>query len=121
MPASESALTKSMIRRIKTRGGMARKTHGGRFSSGLPDIIACYRGYFLGIEVKMPGKESSLTTIQKATLLGIKRAGGIARMYVSVVQVDRLLNAIDRREERRQRDPKQPSSAGRRSKARARA
>lgn len=101
MAASESAITKAMIRRIKHRGGWARKMHGGKFASGLTDIAACYRGHFIGIEVKMPGKERNLTTIQKATLQSITDAGGIARMYVSVVQVDRLLDAIDKLYERR--------------------
>lgn len=103
MPARESTLAKSMARRIRDRGGWARKTHGGQFSSGLPDIIASYRGHFIGIEVKMPGRENTLTLNQKGVLDGIRATGGIARMYVSVTQVDRLLDAIDKAYENRAR------------------
>lgn len=107
MPSSETSLTTSMIARIRKRGGYARKLHGGKFQSGLPDIICCYRGHYISIEVKLPGKERNLTTLQAATLTQVAAAGGISRMYVSVVQVDRLLDAIDQLYERRERRGKQ--------------
>lgn len=103
MPASEAALTKSMMKRIKKRGGYARKTTGSRFSSGMLDITAVYRGHAVHIEVKLPGRENTLSTLQRATMQQIAAAGGVARMYVSTVQVDRLLDAIDRLYERRSR------------------
>ena len=32
------------------------KEHGGPYGvSGVPDIICCYRGRFLGLEAKLPG------------------------------------------------------------------
>ena len=54
------------------------KEHGGPYGvSGVPDIICCYRGRFLGLEAKLPG--GRLTALQKRALERINRAGGIAR------------------------------------------
>lgn len=44
--------------------------------SGVPDIIACYRTMFIGIEVKRPGKKP--TPIQERRMAEIKVRGGIA-------------------------------------------
>jgi len=43
---------------------------------GIPDIIACYRGWFIGIEVKAPGKEKTVTANQARELENIGAAGG---------------------------------------------
>lgn len=93
---NESDLTKKMAVRIRTRGGWARKIAGGPGQSGLPDLLAAYRGHFIGLEVKMPGRERTLTDLQAATLKAMKRGGAIALMVTTVQQVDRIMDAIDR-------------------------
>nr|DAH10859.1 MAG TPA: Nuclease [Caudoviricetes sp.] len=45
---------------------------------GIPDILACYRGHFIGIEVKRPGRKNGLSEHQKIQLANITKAGGIA-------------------------------------------
>jgi len=61
------------------------KTYGSPFQrKGLPDIIGCVNGIFIGIEVKVPRKENTLTELQKDTLDEIRKAGGIAFMTTSV-------------------------------------
>lgn len=44
--------------------------------SGIPDVLACYNGRFLGIEVK-GGSSYGLTELQKFNLKKIREAGGI--------------------------------------------
>ena len=44
--------------------------------SGIPDVLACYNGRFLGIEVK-GGSSYGLTDLQKYNLKHIREAGGI--------------------------------------------
>lgn len=44
--------------------------------AGIPDILACYNGRFLGIEVK-GGSSYGLTDLQKYNLKHIREAGGI--------------------------------------------
>lgn len=49
---------------------------GGYGSSGVPDIIGCYRGYFFGIECKA-GKGTT-TALQDMNLQAIRDTGGFA-------------------------------------------
>ena len=71
------------------------KEHGGALgTSGIPDIICCYRGRFLGLEAKLPG--GRLTALQKRALEKINRAGGIARRVESVDDVRDVIAQADR-------------------------
>lgn len=71
------------------------KEHGGPYgASGVPDIICCYRGRFLGLEAKLPG--GRLTALQKQVLEKINRAGGIARRVESVDDVKAVIAQADR-------------------------
>jgi Holliday junction resolvase len=45
-------------------------------NAGVPDILACYRGTFFGIECKANGGRP--TKLQLSNLAQIKRAGGVA-------------------------------------------
>ena len=61
------------------------KEHGGPYgSSGVPDIICCYKGRFLG------------TALQTRALEKINRAGGIARRVESVEDVKAVIAQADR-------------------------
>lgn len=44
--------------------------------AGVPDIIACWRGYFFGIEVKREGKKP--TALQERRMAEINEANGVA-------------------------------------------
>lgn len=68
------------------------KTHGGPFQqAGLPDIIGLHRGRFVGIEVKLPGREDTLTKLQSKTLKLISTFGGVAFMTTSVLDTKKQL------------------------------
>ena len=62
---------------LKQKGAYFIKTHGDRFSKvGVPDLIVCYKGLFIGIELKAPnGKPSEL---QLYNLREIEKSGGIS-------------------------------------------
>ena len=61
--------------------------HGGPYQAkGIPDIIGCINGKFIGIEVKIPGREKKLTVIQARIIKLINQAGGLAFMTTSVEQ-----------------------------------
>lgn len=49
---------------------------GGFGSSGVPDIVGCYKGRFFGIECKAKGNKP--TELQKMNLARIELNGGIA-------------------------------------------
>lgn len=64
---------------------------GGFGSSGVPDIVGCYRGRFFGIECKAKGNKP--TELQKLNLNKIEGAGGIALVIdeTNAAQVGRYL------------------------------
>ena len=51
---------------------------GGYGRSGVPDIIACYMGVFMGIECKAGNNKP--TPLQQVNLDQIARAGGMSRV-----------------------------------------
>jgi len=92
----EGELTRRIVKAMRDRGAWAVKLHGGPHQArGLPDVIAVYRGHGIGLEVKRPGRESTLTAIQAATLKDIRKAGGAAIMVTSEDDADHVLDRID--------------------------
>ena len=70
------------------------KEHGSVYgTNGVPDIICCYKGRFLGLECKLPG--GRLTELQKRTIEKINRAGGVACRVESVEDVKRVIERVD--------------------------
>lgn len=70
------------------------KVHGGKYQDvGQPDIIACIRGRFVGIEVKLPGGEP--TGVQMGTLRRWEAAGALAGWVDSLGGVTELLSHLD--------------------------
>lgn len=62
---------------IKKKGGWCVKYHGDAFSTaGIPDLLACLDGRFVGIEVKAEDGEPS--QLQIWTVKQIRKAGGAA-------------------------------------------
>ena len=59
----------------------------------MPDIICCYKGRFLGLEVKLPS--GKLTELQKRAIEKINRAGGIACRVESVDDVKAVIARVD--------------------------
>lgn len=51
---------------------------GGYGASGVPDIIVCYRGLFIGIECKADATKKGPTALQKRNLLSIEENGGVS-------------------------------------------
>ena len=73
------------------------KEHGGPYgTSGVPDIICCYKGRFLGLEVKLP--TGALTELQKRAIEKFNRAGGIASRVESVADVQKIIAKVDEEE-----------------------
>ena len=54
---------------------------------GIPDILCCWRGRFIGIEVKAPGKLRNVSELQKQQIASIQAAGGIAMAADDVEQI----------------------------------
>lgn len=64
---------------------------GGFGSSGVPDIVGCYRGRFFGIECKAKGNKP--TELQKLNLNKIENTGGVA-LVIDERNVDTLATIL---------------------------
>lgn len=54
------------------------KVHGSSFMlPGIPDIVVCYKGFFIGIEVKNKNKLKNQSEAQQIHQKLIEKAGGI--------------------------------------------
>lgn len=73
------------MKNLRANGIFCFKVHGGpHMMAGLPDIIACVEGRFVGMETKVPENANGATEIQKYRHAEIERSGGKARVVLSV-------------------------------------
>lgn len=100
---SEKDLQRSILDYINALGGVAvkfnnfgfRKLDGGWIPPrelGISDILACYKGRFIAIEVKSTGKKASNT--QMEFLIRVDRAGGIGLCTDNIDEVISLLDKL---------------------------
>ena len=79
-----------------SKGAYFFKVHGSKFMPvGLPDIVCCYKGKFIGIEVKAPGKLYNQSDYQVIHMNNIRKAGGIYLLTDNFQQVINLVEDID--------------------------
>lgn len=81
---------------IIEKGGYVENIHGGSIyqASGIPDLLVCYKGWFIGIEVKVGNNKPS--PIQEVKLAQIKRAGGYAIVPYDLEAVKEVFEEIDK-------------------------
>jgi hypothetical protein len=98
-----TAIWKAVRRRYP--GTWLMKVHGGPYQqAGVPDLLLCVEGLFIGLEVKhqKPGESETAarlrtTPLQRARIREINAAGGWA---CTVLGPDEALRAIERARER---------------------
>jgi hypothetical protein len=93
----EARLVKKVQDYIGGVGGRSFKIHGeDTFQEvGIPDLLVCYKGYFVGLEVKQPG--GRVSPRQHKVLQEIDTAGGISAVVSTLEQVVDLLAKLDRK------------------------
>ena len=80
----ETRLMTKILKRLRAEGGWWFKTHGSVYQmAGLPDLVGCHLGHFIGLEIKTPGKEHETSPRQEHTMNRIRKAGGIAAVVSS--------------------------------------
>lgn len=80
----ESKLQRKIQDAIKLKGYFVFKVHGSEFMmAGLPDLIVCADGYFIGLEVKLPSTRSNTSARQDYVHGLITQAGGKAAVVCS--------------------------------------
>ena len=58
-------------------------------TAGIPDIVICYKGQFIALEVKAP--DGKPTALQIETIKKIREAGGVAEVVRSVEEVREII------------------------------
>lgn len=88
----EVKVKKKVIATLKSIGAYhAMPVASGFGNAGQPDIFACYKGRFLGIECKAGGRKP--TALQLYNLEKIKASGGCA-LVIDESNVDSLIQLI---------------------------
>lgn len=54
---------------------------------GIPDIIVCWQGRFVGIETKAPGRRDNTSPLQDREIAAIRKANGVALVVDDVEQL----------------------------------
>jgi len=81
---TETDLVKDIVEALEVRftPSVWIKIHGHQFqAAGIPDLVGCCIGRFIGIEVKLPG-----TKLQQYWVKLINKCGGHATMVTTVDQ-----------------------------------
>lgn len=91
----EKQIVNAIKKALTERGAWVVKTHGSPHLAGLPDILCCYRGRFVAIEVKRPTTRHTVTARQQAFLDAIADAGGVVGVAVSVDEALAILPPED--------------------------
>lgn len=87
----EKTIVAGILRTLNSIDGVyARKTHGGAYSTGWPDIVASVRGRCFMLEVKRPGGRA--TPLQRRELDRWSAAGAVALVVTSVDEVRAALD-----------------------------
>lgn len=91
---AEDAVVQGCQRELTKRLAWWANWHGTEHGrTGIPDILACYRGLFLGIECKAP--DGRLRPRQRLELDLIRQAGGIALVVRSRADLATSLDELD--------------------------
>lgn len=101
MAQAESRLSKTITAALRENGWFCFKIHGSEYMmSGLPDIIVCAEGLFIGLETKMPAKRSNTSRRQELVHGWIIKAGGVAEVVCSPAEA---ISVVERTIELRNR------------------
>src|SRR3954465_1350857 len=96
MSPLEASIVNAGITEIRERGGYHVATRkGGAGRVGVADLLVCYRGLFIALEAKQPGKRAD--NRQEFELESVRLAGGIATDFHDRAEVALLLDGIDKR------------------------
>ena len=61
---------------------------------GIPDFICCYKGQFIAIETKAPGKIAHVTPNQQRVIDEIRAHGGLAVVVDSIDSLQVVLDVL---------------------------
>lgn len=95
MAQAESKLSRDIMRALRLEGWFCFKVHGSEhMMAGLPDIIVCAEGRFIGLETKMPMSRSDTSARQVFIHAQISEAGGLAQVVCSPAEAVEVITRV---------------------------
>lgn len=88
---TEQQMQAKMIKYLESKGAYVVKIITAN-KSGCPDLLVCYKGLFLAIEAKAPGKIKNASPLQIAQIKKIQEAGGTALVADNLEIIKEVLN-----------------------------
>lgn len=93
MAQRESRLSRKIMDAVRLEGYFCFKVHGSEYMmAGLPDIIVCANGLFIGLETKNPESRSNVSPRQVYVHQQIELAGGKAEVVCSPAEALSVIN-----------------------------
>lgn len=93
----EARLSQQIMNALRAQGVFCFKVHGNEhMMSGLPDIIACVDGMFLGLETKHPETRSHTSPRQDFVHNMIRLAAGQCHVVCSVTEALEVVQELRR-------------------------
>lgn len=91
---TEQDYQRKITKYLESKGAYVAKVIVGN-KKGIPDILACYKGKFIAVEVKTPRTINNTSKLQDYNLKKINDSGGYALVAWSIETVTELLEHID--------------------------
>ena len=92
----ESTLQDKVINYLESIGAYVFNVPGtGMGRKGTPDLLICYQGKFIAIELKVPGAKPS--KLQEYELAKVRNAGGIAEVIHSMEELEHASANLQRK------------------------
>lgn len=90
---TEKQIVKHIRRKLEEKyPGVWYKIHGGPYQeAGIPDIVGCYKGHFVGFEVKRPEKVDNVSDQQHFQLSRLSKHGASVAVITSAEQAMSLM------------------------------
>ena len=89
----ESKFERKVIKLIESRGGIAEHLIGNK---GDRDLVCCYKGRYIALELKSPTSYYKATPIQLAKMVKLNKARAITCATHSIEDIEVILNSIDK-------------------------
>lgn len=92
MTQAESKLSRKIMDALRADGHFCFKVHGSEFMmAGLPDIVVCAKGRFIGLETKLPSTRGNVSPRQAYVHSLIERSEGVAEVVCSPAEALRVV------------------------------
>ena len=92
---SEQAIQSDILKYLKSVGAYTIKVSAAT-KAGIPDIICCYKGRFIAIEVKRPEAKTNVSPLQVANITMLINAQGEAIVAWDKEMVKTFIDNIDK-------------------------